>query len=242
MADSPLCQLDQQIVRERIPDPKSPETIVLDLGCGTGRLAIPLLERGYNVVGIDLSHRMLQRMIEKIRDSIETIDEGCQSNDLPKGPSLSAIEANLVELDCLASNSADHAICMFSTLGMIQGRDNRMQFLRHVSRVVRPGGQFIVHVHRRWAALQEPRGLARLANSLWNSWRIPDYEFGDATYAYRGLEKMFMHRFSASELRRDLSSCGWKIQRLEWVSLDGAQLTSSSRTASGMIVTCVNGH
>ncbi|MGH2605416.1 MAG: class I SAM-dependent methyltransferase, partial [Anaerolineales bacterium] len=32
---------------------------VLDLGCGTGQLAVYFLERGYRVVGIDLSPAML---------------------------------------------------------------------------------------------------------------------------------------------------------------------------------------
>lgn len=33
---------------------------VLDLGCGTGRVAIPLAEEGFEVVGIDLEEAMLQ--------------------------------------------------------------------------------------------------------------------------------------------------------------------------------------
>ena len=32
---------------------------VLELGVGTGRLAVPLMERGFQVVGVDLSRKML---------------------------------------------------------------------------------------------------------------------------------------------------------------------------------------
>ena len=34
---------------------------VLELGVGTGRLAVPLMERGFRVVGVDLSRKMLDQ-------------------------------------------------------------------------------------------------------------------------------------------------------------------------------------
>src|SRR5690606_28196065 len=38
---------------------------ILDVGCGTGRHAIELTKRGYNVTGIDLSESQLSRAKEK---------------------------------------------------------------------------------------------------------------------------------------------------------------------------------
>ncbi|MGM0568852.1 MAG: class I SAM-dependent methyltransferase [Elusimicrobiota bacterium] len=38
---------------------------ILDVGCGTGRHSIELTKRGYNVVGVDLSHSQLERAKEK---------------------------------------------------------------------------------------------------------------------------------------------------------------------------------
>lgn len=40
-------------------------TRILDIGCGTGRHAIELAQRGYSVVGIDLSESQLKRAKEK---------------------------------------------------------------------------------------------------------------------------------------------------------------------------------
>jgi SAM-dependent methyltransferase len=37
----------------------SPTSLVLDLGCGTGAVTIPLAKRGYDMIGIDLSPEML---------------------------------------------------------------------------------------------------------------------------------------------------------------------------------------
>lgn len=39
---------------------------VLELGCGSGRLSLPLLEDGHTVYGIDLSRPMLERLDEKL--------------------------------------------------------------------------------------------------------------------------------------------------------------------------------
>jgi SAM-dependent methyltransferase len=38
---------------------------VLELGCGTGRITLPIAEAGYRIVGLDLSERMLERAVEK---------------------------------------------------------------------------------------------------------------------------------------------------------------------------------
>ncbi len=223
VADTSLCDLDQQIISEYFPL-ISDSQIVLDLGCGTGRSAIPLAARGYEVIGIDLSQRMLEKMIDKAR---------C---DEMAGRGVTALQANLVELDCLADASADHAICMFSTLGMIQGAKNRRRMLSHVARIVRPGGRLVVHVHHRWSAAQEPGGWRALAGSWWRSLWGADHQFGDAMYSYRGLERMFMHRFSRREIRQLLSQTGWQVDGLLKVSIDGAAIVRGASIAGGFIV------
>jgi ubiquinone/menaquinone biosynthesis C-methylase UbiE len=41
---------------------------ILDIGCGTGRHAIELTKRGYNVIGVDLSESQLFRARQKARE------------------------------------------------------------------------------------------------------------------------------------------------------------------------------
>ncbi|MEO1529121.1 MAG: methyltransferase domain-containing protein [Planctomycetota bacterium] len=226
VADTPLCELDQRLLAEHLgPFTAQRKQTVLDLGCGMGRHAIPLTELGCDVVAIDLSRDMLAELVAKCRSrAIEVV--------VP-------LHANLVELDGLRDEIADHAICLFSTLGMIQGRANRRQFLRHVNRPLRPGGTFVVHVHRRWAALRERGGLRSLAHSWWQSIGRGESEFGDTVYGYRGLSKMFMHRFSERELRADLTQTGWRIENVQRIGLTGEQTVDRSWDASGFFVTAV---
>ncbi len=47
---------------------------ILDIGCGTGRHAIELAKRGYQVTGIDLSESQLKRAQEKTKDENVNID------------------------------------------------------------------------------------------------------------------------------------------------------------------------
>ncbi|WP_246146398.1 class I SAM-dependent methyltransferase [Rubripirellula lacrimiformis] len=231
--DTPLCRVDAQVLAEVLPGIDSPgNEIVLDLGCGTGRAALPLAQRGYDVVGIDLSHSMLEVLVQK-------------SASQPTLGSIFPLHANLVQLDSLADNTADHAVCLFATMGMIQGRPNRQQVLRHVARIVRPGGSLTIHVHNRWAALQEASGYRSLISSWWKSvtphrWQrsrngTAGYEFGDATYGYRGLKDMFMHRFSRRELTHDLAATGWDIDRCMRLSIDGTTVLSDRSVAGGFI-------
>jgi SAM-dependent methyltransferase len=67
------------LLAEFLEDKRGP---VIDLACGTGRLAIPLAEKGFEVTGVDIHKGMLGRAAEKakglpinwIRGDIRSID------------------------------------------------------------------------------------------------------------------------------------------------------------------------
>src|SRR5271163_949957 len=42
---------------------------ILELGCGTGRITMPLAQRGQQITGLDISQKMLERAAEK-RDAL----------------------------------------------------------------------------------------------------------------------------------------------------------------------------
>ena len=215
--------LDQTVIDQTVIDQTVIDQTVIDLGAGTGRAAVELAGRGYRVVAVDLSQPMLVQLQQKIDPFRGQWD-------------VHPVRANLVDLGCFGDRSADHAICLFSTLGMIQGREHRRSLLKRTSRIVRPGGKLVVHVHNRWAALRERKGITRLLRSWIQSRRNREREFGDAIYPYRGLPGMFLHRFSAGELRRDLQRSGWRIKQFQRISIDGAHADSSAIIPGGFIV------
>jgi len=69
---------------------------ILDIGCGTGRHSIELAQRGYSVVGIDLSESLLKRAKEKA--SGRNLQIVFQEQDARKLPFLN--EFNLVIMIC----------------------------------------------------------------------------------------------------------------------------------------------
>ncbi|TWU62406.1 MULTISPECIES: class I SAM-dependent methyltransferase [Crateriforma] len=221
VADTPLCHLDDEFLAELFPRRETAGCRIADLGCGTGRSAIPLARRGYDVVAIDLSRPMLQNLMRRVAQEIPTDSQP----DLPIGR-IDPVQANLVEMGALADDSVDHTICMFSTLGMIQGHANRNAVLKHARRMTRDGGRLVVHVHHRAAWFAEPGGMRRWLASAVKSWTRKDLEFGDHVYAYRGLSQMFLHRFSQTEITAAVHQAGWTVDQVHRIAADGTGFLS----------------
>ena len=59
---------------------------VLELGVGTGRLAIPLAHAGMRITGVDTSRRMLERLAASDPDCEVVVVCGDMVDDLPDGP------------------------------------------------------------------------------------------------------------------------------------------------------------
>ena len=206
LAGHRLNDIDGQVLDRYLPSldaglPQGP--VVADFGCGNGRTLLPLLNKGYRGIGIDLSGPML---------------EACRTKSVQVGfgSQLDLFQANLVQLDSFADRVVDAAVCMFSTLGMIHGRPNRHQFLMHVRRMLKPEGRFIVHAHNSLFQIRQLGGLRWATKSLWRSLRGKQ-EFGDRTANYRGVKNMFIHSFRRNELRRDLKLAGFKSEH--WIGV-----------------------
>jgi len=194
-----LFGFEQGIVEQYCELGRDQGEIVADLGCGTGRALMPLVELGFRGLAVDLSEHMLA--IVRAKAEAQQLHIQC-------------LRANLVELDCIADNSIQHAICLFSTLGMIQGRATRDKLLSHVRRMLKPGGRFVLHVHNYWYGLHDPGGPWWLLRNFLSSIFRRDVEVGDKFFHYRGVTNMFLHVFRARELKRDLRRAGFRVLRL----------------------------
>ena len=191
-AENRLFQFDEQVLARHFTHPG----LVVDLGCGTGRSLLPLARRGFGGVAVDLSRRMLGIVGRKAA---------------AEGLSIHRIQANLVELDCIRSGVADYGICLFSTLGMVRGRENRRGVLAHVRRILKPGGLLVLHVHNLWYNVFDAPGRRWLLGHLLRWLLRRDVERGDKFFDYRQIPKMFLHTFTRRELRRSLRAAGFRI-------------------------------
>ncbi len=215
VADNPLLQLDQRLTSELVVELQrarsTQDIVVADLGCGTGRIAQALLPTGCRMVNVDLSESMLGVLKQKIKVEFQARNK--------------CLNASLVDVgDALTASSVDLAVCLFSSLGMIRGREFRRRCLSGVHGSLKSGGKFLVHAHNRYLSLFDPGGFTWLAKTRVASMVGRDVEFGDRVYPYRNLPKMFLHIYSYRELLQDLKGAGFERVTIQGVNATGDAL------------------
>jgi SAM-dependent methyltransferase len=100
---------------------------VLELGVGSGRLALPLAARGIDVHGIDASHAMLDRLRAK-----------------PGSASLQLTEGDMASLDLVDPPAFALVFAAFNTLFNLGTIDAQRQCLLRVADLLAPNGLFVV--------------------------------------------------------------------------------------------------
>jgi 2-polyprenyl-3-methyl-5-hydroxy-6-metoxy-1,4-benzoquinol methylase len=108
---------------------------VVDLGCGTGNLAIPLAIEGFAVTGIDLSEDMLSVAQQKAESY----------SSLPVKGSLTWIQQDLREWEL--AEPVDAVICFCDCLNYLREEDDIMQAFLQTYNGLKPGGVFLFDVH-----------------------------------------------------------------------------------------------
>lgn len=144
---------------------------VLELGCGTGRLCLPLVDRGLVVVGLDASQAMLDRLTAKLsplppspvapHDAGLTHDPGlrhspgstqaeqagpaaattCEAK--PARGSLTAVRADMADFD-LDEGPFRLVFSAFNTLFNLATAEGQASCFRSVARHLHPEGHFVV--------------------------------------------------------------------------------------------------
>lgn len=111
-----------------------PSTRVLDVGCGTGRHAVPIAGLGAEVVGVDLSPAMLERAAA--RAAVAGVDVTWVESDARDLPDhLGAFDAVL----CLCEGAFGLVADGVAPL------DHDQAVLASIRRVLRPGGRLVLN-------------------------------------------------------------------------------------------------
>lgn len=172
---------------------------LVDLGCGTGRLCAHFAAKGFECAGVDLSDEMLAKAWQN-------------------APTSTFVKANLVELNELPERSFDYAACLFSTLGMVRGSENRAKVVANVFRLLKPGGRFVLYAHNRF---YRGLGLGRVCGQFFRT-LFERPTAGDITMpqAYAGAP-LTLHHFMRHEAVRMLWEAGFATRDVKPLRADG---------------------
>jgi SAM-dependent methyltransferase len=98
---------------------------VLELGIGTGRIALPLAQKGYEVHGIDASETMVRKLRSK-----------AGGEDMP------VTIGNFAEVDIEGAFSLVYVV--FNTLFALLSQEDQARCFSNVARRLREGGVFVI--------------------------------------------------------------------------------------------------
>jgi SAM-dependent methyltransferase len=121
---------------------------VLELGVGTGRIAIPLALKGCRVVAVDGSEQMLDKLRAK-----------------PGANRLFLVCGDLADVP--VEGSFELIYVVYNTLNCLSSQTDQVRCFRNVAQRLRPGGAFVVETFIPWKLLAD--GSLRVAEVAENS-------------------------------------------------------------------------
>jgi SAM-dependent methyltransferase len=129
----------------------------LELGIGTGRIAIPLVKRGISVHGIDLSEAMLARLRAK---------PGAEQIEITVGDfSTTTVEGTF-----------SVAYLVFNTIGNLTTQTAQVACFRNVAAHLEPGGCFVIEVGIPDLQRLPPGETMRVFHASQTHWGIDEYD------------------------------------------------------------------
>jgi SAM-dependent methyltransferase len=190
----------------------------LELGIGTGRIALPLAQRGVPVAGIELSRAMLARLRAK-----------------PGGADLPVAIGDFAT--ATAEGSYSVAYLVFNTIANLTTQAAQVACFRNVAAHLEPGGCFLIEVDLPELRLLPPGETFRLFHVSESKWGIDEYDVASQGLTSHHFEIVGgqLERFSIpfryvwpAELDLMAEIAGMKL-RERWSDWNREPFTSDSR-------------
>ena len=150
----------------------------LELGIGTGRIALPLAERGVRVHGIELSRAMLARLRAK-----------------PGGAELPVTIGDFSS--ARAGEGFAVVYLVFNTIMNLTSQAEQVACFRNAARQLRPGGVFVVEVMLPELQRLAPGERARVIHASAQRWSYDEYDI-----AAQRLVSHHFHEASGGRIER----------------------------------------
>ncbi len=177
----------------------SEESVVADVACGNGRHLIPCAKKCKNVIGLDISRKMLEIIKEKtIKENISNV----------------CLIHSIAEDIPLKDNTID-AVLYIAALHNIYGKENRIKSLKEIKRILKNDSKAIISVWSRYTN----KFRKSFQNKNLHSKKI---EFGDKHIYWRkdSLDiPRFYHLYGKKEFVEDLEEAGFRKIKVKGVKI-----------------------
>lgn len=102
-----------------------PGAALLELAIGTGRVGLPLAQKGFAVSGIEGSPEMIELMRQK-----------------PGGADIPVVIGDMADVE--VDGPFDFAFLVFNTICNLTSQEQQVRCFANVAKVLRPGGRFLI--------------------------------------------------------------------------------------------------
>ena len=182
-----------------------PKSKTFDIGCGSGRTAIALAQSGYEVIGIDITPKMI---------------ETAKTIALSKNIDIDYVVGDATNLK-FPENYFDGSI--FANNGWVQipGKENRQKALNEIYRVLKPGGYLILTAHQRYYSGSYfffwIKNWVKYYTLRKIGFKIEEVDFGDLFFKRDFSDKkikkrQFIHITSKKEVKEQIINSGFKLK------------------------------
>jgi SAM-dependent methyltransferase len=182
---------------------------ILDVGCGTGRHSIELARRGYRVVGLDRSEKML----DIARRNAEGVDVSFVNADA------TTFTPKDLELSGSDNGPFDAAICLCEgAVGLIeQGEDaiaHDQAIFENVANVLRPNAPFLLTCLNGYSIIRQMNDELVAHGRFDPATMIANYEDEINVPGGSRIMKIYERLFIAPEVVRMLTDCGFRVDNV----------------------------
>lgn len=185
---------------------------LIEFGCGSGRLLIPLLKKGFNINGLDISKGMLQHLRRKLKQ---------------KKLTTKIFNKDLTNFSL--KSDFDGGILSQRTLNFITTQNGQKKALINISKILKKGAILIINLmparSKDFLSIQKQLKKTEIFKNshtgnkveLWESW-IPNpsaqtwdlvNEFREKANKFR--TEMKMRTIFVTEMEDLLEKCGYKL-------------------------------